>query len=319
MAFKLSETTKKIAFILVLVLCCTPIIDPPLALLIGFILAQTVGHPFLKWNGKVTSWLLKISVVGLGFGMNLHHAITAGKEGLYFTIFSIIITMLAGWLIGKWLKIEHKISYLISSGTAICGGSAIAAVSPIIKANDKQISVALGTVFILNSVALFIFPLLGHLLDMNQHQFGIWSAIAIHDTSSVVGAASRFDQYFPENSIETALQVATTIKLQRALWIIPLSIITAIMTKGESKKISIPYFIGFFIIAMCISTFLPQYDEVYTIIKSASKQGLTVTLFLIGAGLSIKNIQSVGIKPMFQGVLLWILISVISIFTILTF
>lgn len=319
MAFKISETAKKIVFFLILLLCCTPFIDPPLALLIGFILAQTIGHPFIKWNGKATSWLLKISVVGLGFGMNLHHAIAAGKEGLFFTIFSIIITMVAGWLIGKWLKIEHKISYLISSGTAICGGSAIAAVSPIIKADDKQMSVALGTVFILNSIALFIFPLLGHFLDMNQHQFGIWSAIAIHDTSSVVGAASRYDQYFPESTLETALQVATTIKLERALWIIPLSIITAAMAKGENKKISIPYFIGFFILTMCISTFLPQYKDVFEHIKTVSKQGLTVTLFLIGAGLSLKNIQSVGFKPMLQGVLLWLLISVISIFTILTF
>jgi uncharacterized integral membrane protein (TIGR00698 family) len=318
MSLKLNETSKKLVFVVILLLCCTPFIDPPLALLLGFIMAQTVGHPFLKWNSKATGWLLKISVVGLGFGMNLHHAIAAGKEGLYFTIFSIVITMVVGWLIGKWLKIEYKISYLISSGTAICGGSAIAAVSPIIKADDKQISVALGTVFILNSVALFVFPLLGHLLDMSQHQFGIWSAIAIHDTSSVVGAASRFDQYFPETSLESALQVATTIKLERALWIIPLSIITALMTKGESKKISIPYFIGFFILTMCISTFLPQFQAAYAIIKSISKQGLTVTLFLIGAGLSLKNIQAVGFKPMLQGVLLWLIISVISIFTILT-
>ncbi len=319
MSFKFSEIGKKIVFILILIFCCTPIVDPPLALLIGFILAQTIGHPFLKWNSKATSWLLKISVVGLGFGMNLHHAITAGKEGLYFTIFSITITMLAGWLIGKWLKIEHKISYLISSGTAICGGSAIAAVSPIIKADDKQMSVALGTVFILNSLALFIFPIIGHLLNMSQHEFGIWSAIAIHDTSSVVGAASRFDQYFPSTSMENALQVATTIKLERALWIIPLSILTAFFTKGENKKISIPYFIGFFILTMTISTFVPQFQAAYSAIVLVSKQGLTVTLFLIGAGLSLKTIQAVGFKPMLQGILLWLLISLISIFTILTF
>lgn len=318
MSLKLSETSKKLVFIGILLLCCTPFIDPPLALLIGFILAQTLGHPFLKWNSKATGWLLKISVVGLGFGMNIQHALKAGQEGLYFTIFSIVITMVAGWAIGRWLKIEQKISYLISSGTAICGGSAIAAVSPIIKADDKQMSVALGTVFILNSLALFIFPILGHLLEMTQHEFGIWSAIAIHDTSSVVGAASRFDQYFPDNGAETALQVATTIKLERALWIIPLSIVTAFLTKGESKKITIPYFIGFFILTMTISTLMPQFTSLYKTIVLISKQGLTVTLFLIGSGLSLKTIQAVGFKPMLQGVLLWLIISIISIFTILT-
>jgi uncharacterized membrane protein YadS len=170
-------------------------------------------------------------------------------------------------------------------------------------------SVALGTVFILNSVALFIFPAIGHLLDMSQHQFGVWSAIAIHDTSSVVGAASRYGQ--------EALQVATTIKLERALWIIPLTLLTAVFTKGENKKITIPYFIGFFFIAMCISTYFPQLKDAYSIIVKIARQGLTVTLFLIGAGLSIKTIRSVGIKPLFQGILLWILISVLSIVTIM--
>ncbi len=309
MLIKISDTVKKAIFIVVLLLCCTPLIDPPLALLIGFILAQTTGHPFIQWNGKATSWLLKVSVVGLGFGMNLYHAIEAGKEGLFFTIFSIVITIIAGWLIGKWLKIESKISYLISSGTAICGGSAIAAVSPIIKANANQMSVALGTVFILNSVALFIFPTIGHWFNMSQHQFGVWSAIAIHDTSSVVGAASKYG--------EEALQVATTIKLERALWIIPLSLLTALFTRGENKKITIPYFIGFFVIAMCISTYIPQFKDIYSILVKIARQGLTVTLFLIGAGLSLKTIKAVGVKPLFQGILLWILISVLSIITIL--
>lgn len=280
-----------------------------MALLLGFILAQTVGHPFIQWNGKATGWLLKISVVGLGFGMNLHHAIQAGKEGLLFTVFSIILTLSLGWLLGRWLKIESKISYLISSGTAICGGSAIAAVSPIIKANANQMSVALGTVFILNSVALFIFPAIGHFFDMSEHQFGVWCAIAIHDTSSVVGAASKYGN--------EALQVATTIKLERALWIIPLSILTVIFSKGDNKKISIPYFIGLFIMAMCISTYIPQWHQIYSSIVQISKQGLTLTLFLIGAGLSLNTIKAVGVQPLLQGVLLWIFISVISIFTIL--
>jgi uncharacterized integral membrane protein (TIGR00698 family) len=303
--------TKKVIFIGALILCLTPYVDPPIALLLGFLLAQTIGHPFLHLNSKATNWLLKGSVVGLGFGMNLHHAVEAGKEGIYFTIFTIFITLFLGWLIGKWLKVDSKISYLISSGTSICGGSAIAAVSPIIKANEKQMSVALGTVFILNSLALLIFPLIGAWLDLTQSQYGLWCAIAIHDTSSVVGAASK---YGPE-----ALQIATTVKLERALWIIPLSIVTMFFVKGENKKIKIPYFIGFFIIAMCISTYFPSFKNQYDLIVLLAKKGLTVTLFLIGAGLSISSIRQVGVKSLLQGLILWILISVISIFVIVFF
>jgi uncharacterized integral membrane protein (TIGR00698 family) len=306
---KIPLLSKKIIFIAVLLICLTPIIDPPLALLLGFILAQTVGHPYEHLNQKFTGWLLKVSVVGLGFGMNLYHAIEAGKEGLVFTIFSIFMTLTAGLLLGKILKIDKKISYLISSGTAICGGSAIAAVSPIIKAEGKQISVALGTVFILNSIALFIFPFIGHWFDLSQHQFGLWCAIAIHDTSSVVGAAAKYGQ--------EALQIATTIKLERALWIIPLSILIMFLEKGESKKIKIPYFIGLFVAAICFATYFPELKEVYPIIVAVAKKGLTVTLFLIGAGFSLSAIKSVGIKPLIQGTLLWIMISIISLAVIL--
>lgn len=305
MESKMNSQVSKIVFIVALCFCVSPYIDPPLALLLGFVLAQTSGHPYIQFNSKVTSWLLKISVVGLGFGMNLSHAIDAGKEGFYFTIFSIAITLLFGRLFGKWLKVDGKTSFLISSGTAICGGSAIAAVAPIIKADEKQMSMALGTVFILNSIALIIFPTIGHLLNLSQHQFGIWSAIAIHDTSSVVGAASKYG--------EEALRTATTIKLERALWIIPLSIMTAIFTKGKGKKISIPYFIGFFILAMVISYSFPTFKQEYLYITFVAKKGLTITLFLIGAGLSIKNLQALGIKPIFQGILLWILISCIAL------
>jgi len=296
---------KKIIFILALLLCLSPWIDPPLALLMGFILAQTSGHPYLFWNGKVTNWLLKSSVVGLGFGMNLYHALAAGQDGLLFTIFSIVITLAGGFFLGKWLKVDRKTSFLISSGTAICGGSAIAAVSPLVKADEKQISVALGTVFILNSVALFIFPPIGHWLNLTQYQFGMWCAIAIHDTSSVVGAAAKFGS--------EALQIATTVKLERALWIIPLSLLTVIFVKSDNRKIKIPYFIGFFILAMCVSTYLPQFKDQYCLIVLAAKKGLTVTLFLIGAGLSLKTIKSVGVKPLFQGILLWIGIILISL------
>lgn len=296
---------KKIIFMLALLLCLTPWIDPPLALLMGFILAQTSGHPYLKWNGKVTNWLLKSSVVGLGFGMNLYHALAAGLDSLLFTVFSIVITLAGGFLLGKWLKVDRKTAFLISSGTAICGGSAIAAVSPIVKADEKQISVALGTVFILNSVALFIFPPIGHWLNLTQYQFGMWCAIAIHDTSSVVGAAAKFGS--------EALQIATTVKLERALWIIPLSLVTVMCVKSESRKIKVPYFIGFFILAMCVSTYLPEFKAEYSWIVLLARKGLTVTLFLIGAGLSLKTIKSVGVKPLVQGVLLWVGIILISL------
>lgn len=311
MSIKVSPLLQKIVFFAAILLCCTPFIDPPLALLMGFILAQTTGHPYLHLNSKATGWLLKICVVGLGFGMNLHHAIEAGKEGLVFTVFSITITLVLGWLVGKWFKVDNKTSFLISSGTAICGGSAIAAVSSIVKADDKQMSVSLGTVFILNSIALLIFPAIGWWLHLTQHQFGLWCAIAIHDTSSVVGAAAKFGQ--------EALQIATTVKLERALWIIPLSFGTALFVKGDNKKIKIPYFIGLFVVAMCISTYTPQFTELYSGITFIAKKGLTITLLFIGAGLSLKTIKSVGIAPLIQGVVLWIFISILSIVSILFF
>ncbi len=300
---------RQIIFAILVVLCFTPFIDPPLALLLGFIVAQTIGNPFKQLNSKATQLLLKICVVGLGFGMNLQQAMQAGKEGFVFTICTIALTLVAGFFIGKWLNVDKKTSFLISSGTSICGGSAIAAVSPIVEANEKQISVALGAVFVLNSVALMLFPWLGNLLGMNQHDFGLWSAIAIHDTSSVVGASSKFGQ--------EALQVATTVKLERALWIIPLSVIAAIIYKRKGKAIKIPYFIGFFIIAMCISTYLPEYKNIYDDAVLISKKGLCLTLFLIGTGLSLANLKSVGAKPFLQAIALWIIISSVSLAVIL--
>jgi len=291
-----------------------PFIDPAIALVLGILLAQTIGHPWLHLNSKATRRLLQYSVVGLGFGMNWTEAMKAGQEGFVFTICSITGTFILGWLLSRLLKVENKTSYLISSGTAICGGSAIAAISPIIKADEKQISVALGSVFILNSIALFLFPYLGHLLHMSAHQFGVWAAIAIHDTSSVVGASSKY-VVDPLRPLE-ALQIATTIKLERALWIIPLAFATAFIFKNKTSKVKIPWFILFFVLAMLLNSYLPQIHDVSSWVVLFAKKGLTITLFLIGAGLSRDVIKTVGIRPLIEAVVLWICISSVSLLVI---
>ena len=307
--FKVNATVQQLIFVVLLLFCTTVVVTPPIALLLGLVVTNLFGHPFLKLNHKATNYLLQFSVVGLGFGMNVHSAISAGKEGFLFTVFSILTTLVLGTFLGKWFKTEKKTSHLISCGTAICGGSAIAAIAPVIKSNERQTSIALGVIFILNSVALFIFPAVGHWLDLTQKEFGLWCAIAIHDTSSVVGAATK---YGPE-----ALQIATTVKLARALWIIPVAIITSFIFKNKSEKIKIPYFIGLFILAMIINTYLPEMELIGRQLVSVAKIGLTVTLFLIGAGLNRTVLQSVGLKPLAQGVLLWTFIAVITLLLII--
>ncbi len=278
-------------------------VTPPLALFLGLAFALTCGQAYPSFNKKVSKMLLQYSVVGLGFGMNLHAALASGKEGMEFTIISVIGTLVIGWFIGrKILKINKKTSYLISSGTAICGGSAIAAVGPVIKAKDSEISVALATIFILNAIALFIFPIIGHTLHMSQHDFGTWAAIAIHDTSSVVGAGTAYG--------EEALKVATTIKLTRALWILPVAFVTSFIFKNKGQKIAIPWFIFFFILAMIVNTYLlNEVPVIGSIINGIARKTLTLSMFFIGASLSRDILKNVGIKPLIQGVLLWIIIS----------
>ena len=305
-----SITTREVIFLLAVVLCLSPLISPPIALLMGLIIAQFIGHPYLHLNHKATHILLQVSVVGLGFGMNVTSALKAGKEGILFTIVSIIGTLVIGFFIGKFLKIEKKTSYLISTGTAICGGSAIAAISPVIKAEEKQISVALGTIFILNSAALFLFPFIGHQLNLSQSQFGMWCAIAIHDTSSVVGAASK---YGPQ-----ALEIATTVKLARALWIIPVAFLSTFIFKNKESKIKIPYFIGLFVLAMIANTYIPFVQQYNHYLTNIAKAGLTLTLFLIGCGLNRKTISSVGFKPLIQGVILWVIIATAALWAVTT-
>ena len=282
-------------------------VTPPVSLFLGLVFALLCGQAYPKFNKKVSKKLLQYSVVGLGFGMNLHASLASGKEGMLFTIVSVVGTMLIGMFIGrKLLKVNRDTSYLISSGTAICGGSAIAAVGPVIKAKDSDMSVALATVFVLNAIALFVFPVLGQWLGLTQQEFGTWAAIAIHDTSSVVGAGAAYG--------EEALQVATTIKLTRALWIIPLALVTSFIFKSEGRKVSIPWFILWFIVAILINTYvLDAVPQVGKAISGLARKGLIITMFFIGASLSADVLKSVGVKPLVQGVLLWLVISVGSL------
>jgi uncharacterized integral membrane protein (TIGR00698 family) len=327
--FNQHNSIRQVIFAIGVLACLTPWVSPPLALLLGLFIALFVGHPFVHLNHKATNILLQVSVVGLGFGMNAATALRAGKEGLVFAVASITGTLAFGLLLGRLFHIEKKTSLLIAGGTAICGGSAIAALSPVIRAEERQVSVALGTIFILNSVALFLFPIVGHLLHLSQTQFGLWSAIAIHDTSSVVGAAGR---YGPE-----ALQIATTVKLARALWIIPVSLLAALFFRpspaaaraaastgapgsthpAASAKIKIPWFIGLFVLAILLNTWLPITALSHTLVQ-ASHAGLTLTLFLIGSGLSMQVLKNTGIKPLLQGIVLWALISVTTLWAIMS-
>lgn len=284
-------------------------LSPAIALLLGLIFAFTFENPFPKFNKKCSKYLLQASVVGYGFSMNLQESLKSGAEGMAFTVASVIGVMVIGVMLGYWLHIERKTAYLISSGTAICGGSAIAAVGPVVKANDHEMAVSLGVIFILNALALFIFPPLGRLAGMTETQFGTWAAIAIHDTSSVVGAGDAFGP--------KALEVATLIKLTRALWIIPLALVTMVIFRDKTAKISIPWFIFLFILAMVINTYAGLPAEFGKTMAFWAKKGMVLTLFMIGASLSLKSIKAVGIKPLVLAVALWIVIGVSSFFVVI--
>lgn len=286
-----------------------PVISAPVALLCGLIFAFIFPNPYPKFNKKTSKYLLQVAVVCLGFNMNLQQSLKSGSEGMLFTVVSVVGVMALGVLLGYYMHVNRKTAYLISSGTAICGGSAIAAVGPVVKADENEMAVSLGVIFILNSIALFIFPPLGHMLDMTPQQFGTWAAIAIHDTSSVVGAGEVYD--------EEALQVATLIKLTRALWIIPLALVTMFIFRDKSSKISIPWFIFLFVIAMVVNTYVALPDWFVSSMVWIAKRGMVVTLFLIGASLSLESIKNVGIKPLLQAVALWIVISITSLFVVL--
>ena len=298
----------KILFIILAALCFSPVVSPPIALFLGIIFVNIFGQVFNA--DKIIKIVLQVSIIGLGFGINLKQALQAGSEGFLFTVFSITLIVVLGIVLGYIFRIDKIITQLISFGTAICGGSAIAAIAPILKADGKQTSVSLGIIFLLNALALFIFPEIGQYFHLSQNQFGIWSAIAIHDTSSVVGAASKYGH--------EALQTATTVKLARALWIIPISFMLSFLNKSGGK-IKIPYFIGFFVLAILVNSYFPAIKEVTDYVVDFSKSSLKVALFLIGTGLSFQNLKNIGIKPLLLGIILWVVISVISLFAVLEF
>jgi uncharacterized integral membrane protein (TIGR00698 family) len=304
----------QVALFFGLLLLAAYLANPPIALLLGLTVGLSVQHPYPKANSAIIKRLLQYSVIGLGFGISLNQVIQASQTGVLLAVLTIVCTLGLGFVLGRFLKIAPKISYLIAAGTAICGGSAIAAVGPVLDADDGEMSVALGTVFILNGIALLIFPEIGHALGLTQGQFGLWAAIAIHDTSSVVGAAAKYGN--------EALMIATTVKLARALWIVPLVFVTAGLFhkntgENKAKKVAMPYFILFFLLASVLQTYVAPVAKVAPWLVLLAKLGLTITLFLIGAGLSLKALRSVGIRPMVFGVVLWLIVASLSLWGIL--
>jgi uncharacterized integral membrane protein (TIGR00698 family) len=296
--------TTKMLFFAGLILCASGLVSPPLALAIGLVYGFAFENADNPGGKNLTKYLLQASVVGLGFGMDLHEVVHAGRSGFVYTALGITFSMILGLLLGHLLKVGSTSSLLISVGTAICGGSAIAAVGPIANASDEEMAVSLATIFILNSIALLIFPTIGWALHLSETQFGLWSALAIHDTSSVVGAAAKYGPL--------ALAVGTTVKLARALWIVPLSVATAVV-KRTKARIQWPWFILFFCLAAVANTYLPALAPAYPVLSKLGKLGLTATLFLIGTGLSKKTLQQVGVRPLVQGIALWAVVALSSL------
>jgi uncharacterized integral membrane protein (TIGR00698 family) len=301
------KTFSKIVFFVGLLLAASGFVSPPLALLGGLLYGFTLEHPFATESRTLSRYLLQASVVALGFGMNLDQVVRAGRSGFLYTAVGIASTMLLGIFLGRMIAVRRKVSFLITVGTAICGGSAIAAVAPITQATGEEIAVSLGTVFVLNSVALLLFPPVGAALHLSQSQFGLWAALAIHDTSSVVGAAAKYGN--------EALAIGTTVKLARALWILPIALFTAYKMKSKTR-VQWPWFILFFCLAAFANTYASRFAPAYPILSRAGKIGLTVTLYLIGTGLSRATLKQVGTKPLVQGVILWAIVAIASLLAI---
>jgi uncharacterized integral membrane protein (TIGR00698 family) len=294
-------------FFIGIILAASGLLSPPLALTAGLVYGLVLIHPFPVESVSLSRFLLQASVVGLGFGMNLQEVARAGRSGFVYTAVGIALALIVGTLLGRALRVGRTQSFLICTGTAICGGSAIAAVGPVMNANEQEMAVSLGTVFVLNSVALLLFPLVGWRLDLTQTQFGLWSALAIHDTSSVVGAAAKYGPI--------ALAVGTTVKLARALWIVPVTLAVALANKSKAR-VQWPWFIALFSIAAALNTLLPQYHPVFQELSALGRLGLSVTLFLIGTGISRKVLKQVGVRPMVQGLVLWVIVATLSLLAI---
>ncbi len=301
----MNSTLVKVIYLIIAITALLGLINSPTALLLGFIFTVIFKNPFQAYSHKAIHYFLKISVIGLGFGMLIKETLETSKGSFVLTSSSIILTVSLGLILTRLLKMDLKLGHLIISGTSICGGSAIAAISPVIKAKSKIISIALGIIFLLNSIALFVFPVVGHWLHLSQHQFGLWCAVAIHDTSSVVGAALGYG--------DEALRIATTVKLSRTLWIIPLSIFSMFLFKTKGEKIKIPYFIVFFMIAIVINSYHLLPITTTSVIVLMSKRLLVLTLFLVGSTISIKDLKKTGAKPIVLALSLWIFISIFSL------
>lgn len=305
----------KTVFFLGLLLAASGLVSSPVALVGGITFGFAFAHPYRTEASSLAKLLLQLSVIALGFGMDLHQVLHAGRSGFLYTAVSITAAMTLGLLLGKLFHVNGKASFLITAGTAICGGSAIAAIAPISNASEEEISVSMGTVFLLNSIALLVFPAIGYALHLSQNQFGLWAALAIHDTSSVVGAAAKYGNQ--------ALAVGTTVKLARALWIVPVSLLTAAFmartgtgtraAHAPKPRVKVPWFIFFFILSTIISTDVPSFAREYSAFSHLGKVGLTATLFLIGTSLSRQTLRQVGMRPFLQGVLLWIIVATLSL------
>lgn len=286
-------------------ICCLfPFFSAPLALFIGILLAIFYKGEEAVKTGKLTKYLLQASIVCMGFSMSVHDVVQTGKTGFMITVVSVAVTMICGIILGRFLQVQKNTTMLISGGTAICGGSAIAAIAPVLGAKNNEISFSLAVIFVLNAVGLFIFPVIGHLLQMDQTHFGYWAAIAIHDTSSVVGACSAYG--------EQALQVGTTVKLTRTLWIIPLALCIAFFNKNKASKINIPWFIFLFVVAIIIGNYIPGMAETNDHLSWLGKKGMMISLFFIGTSINMKEVKETGVNTFLLGIVLWIIIAVLS-------
>lgn len=304
----------RILLLFLALVCCVPsFISSSIALMLGIVYAISIGKS-ISLKAQTSTWggyLLKSSVIGLGFGINFNVLLATGKNNIGTTAFFVFGAMTIGLALGKLLRIDKKIALLISSGTAICGGSAIAAVGSVIKADANQLSISTAVVFLLNALALFSFPAIGHWLGLSQIQFGTWAAIAIHDMSSVVGAATKYG--------DEALKIASVTKMIRVLWIIPLSLALVFGFKENRESFKIPSFIIGFLVASCLFSFLPQFKEYYTFVYKISKQIMVLSLFLIGSSISFESFKKVGISVILQASTVWIAICLLSLYYVMFF